>query len=176
MNNQFDSAFAFLMKLEGGFKLHKVKGDRGGQTYAGIARRFNPDWDGWAYIDRGEAPPIEAVKQFYLENYWQPMKCDEFQEPLACSLFCCSVNMGTKKAAMLLQSALKYLGKQVSVDGVVGEQTISAAREQDAKAVLAAFTVAKVARYYLIVSNDKNQRKFLLGWISRALAEQGCGD
>ena len=33
-------------------KFDKVSGDRGGQTYAGIARNFYPDWDGWDLIDR----------------------------------------------------------------------------------------------------------------------------
>lgn len=176
MNQRFDAAFDFLMQLEGGFKLHEVAGDRGGQTYAGIARRFNPDWSGWSYIDRGETPPVEVVKDFYFHRYWKPCQCDKFAAPVDCSVFCCAVNMGTKKAAILLQSALKYLGKPLAADGVIGDKTIRAAQELDAKAILSAFTVAKVARYYLIVSRDRSQQRFLLGWISRALAEQHCGE
>lgn len=174
MSTRFDASFDFLMKLEGGFKLHEVEGDRGGQTYAGIARRFNPDWAGWSYIDKGEAPPVQLVKEFYFKHYWQPCHCAEFQAPLDCSLFCCAVNMGTKKAAMLLQSSINYFNgsSAIKVDGAIGPQTVSAAQEIPPRGLLSAFTVAKIARYYLIVSNDKSQRRFLLGWISRALAEQ----
>jgi lysozyme family protein len=34
----FDPAFDKMIRNEGGFKLTNIEGDRGGQTYAGIAR------------------------------------------------------------------------------------------------------------------------------------------
>ena len=49
---EFEQAFEKMIRNEGGYLLHKVSGDRGGQTYAGIARNFYPDWDGWDLIDR----------------------------------------------------------------------------------------------------------------------------
>ena len=45
---EFEQAFEKMIRNEGGYLLHKVSGDRGGQTYAGIARNFYPDWDGWS--------------------------------------------------------------------------------------------------------------------------------
>ena len=50
----FLQAFESMIRNEGGYKLHSVEGDRGGMTYAGIARKRNPQWPGWAAIDRGE--------------------------------------------------------------------------------------------------------------------------
>ena len=42
------------MKDEGGYVLHEVPGDTGGMTYAGIARNKNPQWNGWALVDKKE--------------------------------------------------------------------------------------------------------------------------
>lgn len=38
----FNPAFEAMIKDEGGYVLHNVEGDRGGMTYAGIARNMNP--------------------------------------------------------------------------------------------------------------------------------------
>ena len=43
----FSKALKALMRAEGGYKLHKIRGDRGGLTYAGISQRSWKDWEGW---------------------------------------------------------------------------------------------------------------------------------
>ncbi len=50
----FEQAYDKMMEDEGGYVLHEVQGDRGGQTYAGIARKMNPKWEGWQHIDYQE--------------------------------------------------------------------------------------------------------------------------
>ncbi len=42
----FIPCFEQTLTLEGGYKLHTVKGDRGGMTYAGISRVHHPNWPG----------------------------------------------------------------------------------------------------------------------------------
>jgi hypothetical protein len=42
----FAPAFEAMIKAEFGYLLHHVPGDRGGMTYAGIARNMNPSWHG----------------------------------------------------------------------------------------------------------------------------------
>lgn len=72
----------FIPKLfhhEGGYAL--VKGDKGGETYRGIARKFHPTWSGWKFIDAKKAKGAikyktifleleEPVKSFYKRNFW----------------------------------------------------------------------------------------------------------
>ena len=84
---QFDPAFESMIRNEGGYKLHKVAGDRGGMTYAGISRVMNPQWVGWAFIDRGEIPPSQLVRDFYREGYWLPIRGDELPQDVARSIF-----------------------------------------------------------------------------------------
>ena len=63
-----------LIRKEGGYRLINVPGDRGGQTYAGISRNANPNWPGWALIDRGaddEDPVLEELAdELYRIKYW----------------------------------------------------------------------------------------------------------
>ena len=176
--DDFSRSFNFLMKLEGGFKLHEVPGDRGGMTYAGIARKFNPEWGGWEFLDNREKPPATLVKEFYHRKYWVQIQGDSIKWPVNCSLFCCAVNMGTRKAIILIQIAVNalYGERKLKPDGIIGDKTLSAVSTCDPKALLSAFTVAKVARYAEIVKRDRSQRKFLFGWINRALAEASCDE
>ena len=45
--SEFQPAFESMIVNEGGYKLTNVSGDKGGMTYAGIARNRWPNWSGW---------------------------------------------------------------------------------------------------------------------------------
>ena len=45
----FDNAFAHTQTNEGGYANNKA--DLGGETYAGISRKYHPKWSGWAIVD-----------------------------------------------------------------------------------------------------------------------------
>ena len=55
----FDLAYAPVAKWEGGWT--HDSGDKGGETYAGIARAFFPDWPGWHFIDAAKAHPTGSI-------------------------------------------------------------------------------------------------------------------
>ena len=51
----FSKALKALMRAEGGYVLHKVRGDRGGaHAYAGISQRSWKDWAGWETLKKKE--------------------------------------------------------------------------------------------------------------------------
>lgn len=89
-----------MIRNEGGYVLHKVSGDRGGQTYAGIARNFYPDWDGWDLIDRNDMDNIQLthmVREFYRKNFWGKVKGDKIShQRIAETLFDFSLNAGVR--------------------------------------------------------------------------------
>lgn len=162
----FAPAFEKCLRLEGGYRLTHVPGDRGGQTYAGISRRHHPDWPGWAEIDAGRQPDADAVRHLYHARFWDPSRLDLItSQRVAESIFCGLVNQGSAAAKMLQVT----LG--ATPDGIIGPRTMLAINSADPDLLLARFTVAKIARYHAIVSKDRSQGKFLLGWISRALQE-----
>ena len=163
----FLPAFERMIVNEGGYKLHTVAGDRGGMTYAGIARNAWPRWAGWAVIDAGGAPEAETVRGFYRANFWTPLRLEEVQSPdVVRSLFDFAVNAGTGTAAKLAQVVVG-----VTPDGRVGPKTLAALNMTDPDVFGPRFALAKIARYRDIVTRDRTQGKFLLGWVNRTLKE-----
>lgn len=165
----FLPAFEKMIRDEGGYVLHEVEGDRGGMTYAGIARKMNPDWGGWEHIDRKDTPPSEMVRQFYREGYWMPIRGDELPQRVAESIFNFAVNTSApRRPAVAIKLAQIVVG--ATPDGAFGDKTFRALREMDEEKFVLAYALAKIARYRDIVTRDRSQMKFMLGWINRTLA------
>jgi lysozyme family protein len=163
----FLPAYERMIRNEGGYVLHEVAGDRGGQTYAGIARNAWPRWQGWVSIDKGEIPPTPLVREFYRELFWDQVKGDDItHQRVAETLFDFAVNAGFRTAIRLAQIVVG-----TTPDGVMGPITVSAVNAQDEETFMARYTIAKIARYAEIVNRDRSQAKFLLGWINRTLRE-----
>lgn len=161
----FERAYEKTLAKEGGYVLHTVANDRGGQTYAGISRRAHPHWPGWIIIDRGQEPDADLVRHFYKLNYWQRIRGDDIaRQEIADSFFDFAVNAGVKVATKMVQ-----IIAGVTTDGKVGEKTLAALNSLQVEYFRASFALAKIARYRDIVAKDRTQLKFLLGWINRAL-------
>lgn len=159
----FETAFQRLMEDEG-FVLSDNKADKGGQTFAGIARKFHPDWTGWKFIDAGDTPPTQLVRDFYHVEYWIPVKGDQINDQkVATVLFSQFVNMGAN-AIKLVQAAVGVIA-----DGKLGTKSLAAINEADPARLLDKLCIAMVARYYAIGMKDKTQRVWWPGWIGRAL-------
>jgi lysozyme family protein len=164
----FNDAYEKMILNEGGYKLHNVRGDRGGQTYAGIARNYHPNWPGWRYIDDNDIdnPELtERVRDFYKENFWDKIKGDQIEaQSVAETLFDFAVNAGHRTAAKLAQLVLG-----ATPDGIIGPKTLEKLNQFEGEEFNIRYALAKVARYVEIVNRDRSQEKFLLGWINRTL-------
>lgn len=164
----FSTAFERMIQNEGGYKLHKVSGDRGGQTYAGIARKFHPDWEGWKLIDAGDMESLELsrlVRSFYKEQFWDKMWGDRVAaQSIAESIFDFSVNAGASIAVKLAQLVVGTVP-----DGRMGPKTLEALNQAEEGVFILKYALAKVTRYAEICNRDRSQVKFLLGWINRTI-------
>jgi lysozyme family protein len=162
----FTPAFEKMIHDEGGYQLTDIPGDRGGQTYAGIARKPNPDWAGWQHIDRkdfGSATPL--VREFYKTNFWDRVRGDDIKEQaIAETIFNFSVNTGVGVAAKLAQLIVG-----VTPDGAIGAKTVERLNICTAEKFLPAYALAKIQRYVDICMKNRDQSKFLLGWVRRSL-------
>lgn len=164
---EFLPAFDRMIRNEGGYKLTDIKGDKGGQTYSGIARTRWPNWQGWSFVDRGEVPPTSLVREFYRVNFWDKVRGDDLEhQGTAESLFDFAVNAGASTAIKLAQ-----IVAGVAPDGSVGSKTISALNALEVDYFRSHFALAKLARYAQIVNKDRSQGRFLLGWVNRLLRE-----
>lgn len=166
----FLPAFEMMMRNEGGYRLTNIPGDSGGQTYAGISRRRNPRWPGWASIDAGETPDTSDVRAFYKSEYWDAVQGDGIEaQTIAASIFDFGVNAGTKVSVKLAQLVVG-----ATPDGVVGPRTIAMLNTYDPAAFQTQFALAKIKRYLDICNTKPDQTKFLRGWLNRTFKGLAC--
>lgn len=171
---RFEEAYQLILKLEGGYKLTDRANDRGGMTWAGISRRWWPDWVGWIFIDAYRDNPdvplhsIDTLRRntrdFYYRNFWNPLRLEEVKDTrISFTIFSCAVLSSKRTATRLAQSAVK-----VTVDGVIGPQTINALNAIDSELFDLRLFATRVRRY-IEISDDPAQSGNLRGWINRAL-------
>ena len=160
-------AYERMIINEGGYKLHTIKGDTGGQTYAGISRNNWPKWVGWENIDNGVMPEACEVRAFYRANFWDILNLDGVDnQDVARTLFDFGVNTGVGVAAKLAQVVAG-----ATPDGRIGPKSIVAINAIEPELFMARIALAKLARYEQIVTRNRSQGKFLLGWVRRVLKE-----
>lgn len=165
----FAFAFDHMIRNEGGFVLHAVQGDRGGMTFAGIARNFWGGWAGWRLIDAGQVDSPELrdlVREFYIANFWAPAGCNDLQvDSVAADVFDFAVNAGVRVAVRVMQVVVG-----VTADGYAGPVTVKAVNALQPDDFHVRYALAKISRYAAICNADRSQSKFLLGWVNRALS------
>ena len=148
-------------------KLVHIKGDRGGQTFAGISRRAHPNWEGWPTIDSGGTPSRSAVELFYRAEYWNKIRGDVVQDQnVAEMLMSSAVLSGRRRAVKMAQMVV-----ETKPDGSIGPKTLAAINQMDPDLFEARFSLMRINRYRRIVNNDRSQGKFLLGWCNRVFGE-----
>lgn len=148
--------------------------DKGGQTYAGISRVHNPTWVGWVVIDGQVTGSLDVmVREFYWQKYvsWH---LDEMPvSDLVWVLFDTGVLFGGRRMILFLQKALKDLKKNdLQVDGYMGPETIAAIESLKAteiRAIIALIIFERIHRHLSNSYSDPTQRKFLVGWLGRAI-------
>lgn len=95
--------------------------DAGGETYKGISRRANPNWNGWISIDaikkahpttfKGilkKTPELEKkVQDLYKDKYWDCFELDDVPNQLVAEqMFDTAVNQGQTAAIKFAQRVL----------------------------------------------------------------------
>ena len=164
---QFEPAFEAMIKDEGGYQLTTLVGDTGGMTYAGIARNPNPQWPGWALVDRKDfgGALTGMVRDFYRTAFWDRIKGDQIaSQEIASSIFNFAVNTGAVMAIKLAQLSIG-----ATPDGGVGPKTLTLLNGADPAIFRKSYAVAKITRYAEICNRNRDQSRFLLGWINRTL-------
>jgi lysozyme family protein len=156
---KFEEAILKTLANEGGAKYTEDPADRGGATKYGISQRAYPQ------LDIRNLTEAQA-RDIYKRDYWDRVRGDDIvSQAIAENIFDTCVNMGVRTGSRLAQLALGLK----PADGVIGSQTLAKINATDETLFLAAYTIAKVARYAHLCNRDRNQQRYLLGWINRAL-------
>ena len=161
----FEKAFEKVLKFEGGYVNDPV--DRGGETNWGITKKVARNA---GYRGEMKDLTVEDAKKIYRQNYWSIIKLDQIKDDsIAIKAFDIAVNMGTGTAIRLLQKAYNILNQEtITVDGIVGPQTLSAINNyKHKKDLFHLLNVLQARRYIKIVENDESQKRFIRGWLKR---------
>jgi lysozyme family protein len=186
----FEQAYDIVIGYEGGYV--NDPDDFGGETYMGISRRYNPQWEGWNVIDDfKQAHPNDfpegleldddleyEVGKFYEMNYWDKMLLDDVNsQRIAEELMEIAVNMGVETATTFLQMGLNYfseneeLFEELDADGIFGPLTLNAlqtySKHYDDEPLLKLLNVFQAVKYMNIVDRHPEQGKFFEGWLKR---------
>lgn len=105
-----------------------------------------------------------AVMQFYRTVLWNHWLESLVSDEVGKRVFDTLVNIGSKKACLILQQALNAVGAYVEEDGAWGPVTLAAANGSDALKLVQAFKVARAEHYRQFDADNPN----LPGLLTRA--------
>ena len=165
--SNFEIAFERTLSHEGGYS--DDAHDAGGKTRYGITEK---EARAHGYTGDMEDLPIEFAKNIYRASYWSPLKCDEMAQEIAEEVFDTGVNMGMRRAALMLQQAINvFRTDEIVEDAAIGAKTLDALadaiKSAGAERVLKMLNVMQGYRYYEICRHTPTQKKFIRGWLNR---------
>ena len=159
--------------------------DPGGATKHGVTEgtlsRLGRDIDADGDVDAGDVRALDRAEavEIFITHYYRKPRIDSLPEALQPSVFDMYVNAGAN-AARILQELLNEMGQDVQVDGIIGPETIGAARAAAAEApehIADAYGIARRNYYYALADRRPSSRKYARsrdggkgGWIRRAEA------
>lgn len=126
--------------------------DPGGETKYGISKRAYPNVDIKALTQ-------DEAAQIYSRDYWEPLHGDSLPDAVSFAMFDFAVNSGVGEAIRALQRALG-----LTVDGVLGPQTIAAAN-RNPQAVVTGLSTERV----LLLAKLQTWPTFGKGWTKRII-------
>lgn len=157
MNQDWEAAIDFVLRMEGGEQAENDPNDPGGLTRFGISQKAYPSLNISALTK-------EEAKNIYFRDYWKPCGGEDLPTSFAIATFDAAVNMGVTSAKRLLQ-----IGLNVTVDGVIGPETITAAVKagrSQIKRVLA----TRLAEYINRILKNPKLQVFSTNWSFRVIS------
>ncbi len=170
-----------IVAREGGFV--NDPDDPGGATKHGVTlgtlRRLGLDLTGDGQVDVADIHKLrpDHAADIFLRHYFHRPRIADLPEVLQASVFDMYVNAGSN-AVKILQRLLRQMNQDVQVDGVIGPQTVAAARKAAEAApdhIADAYGIARRNYYFRLADRRAASRKFARnraggkgGWIKRA--------
>lgn len=156
--DRFERAQTLLAVHEGGYSNHPK--DPGGATMKGVTQRT---YDSYRRANGMGHRPVknitdEEVFAIYRGQYWNAINGDQLPSGVAYCVFDAAVNSGPSRAAKWLQIVVG-----ASVDGVVGNETVSLTRAYDPEKLIDEYCDKRLA----FMKRLKHWSTFKNGWTRR---------
>ena len=170
-----------IIRREGGYV--NDPDDPGGATNHGVTihtmRRLGLDLNGDGEIDPADVRRLsqEQAIEIFIQHYFERPRIADLPRVLHATVFDTYVNAGSN-AVRILQRLLRDMGYDLSLDGVIGPQTIRVSHmavREGGDHLGDAYGIARRNYYYRIADRRPASRKFARrrdggkgGWIRRA--------
>lgn len=170
-----------IVAREGGFV--NDPDDPGGATNYGVTigtmRRLGLDLTGDGQVTAADVKALSRAQatDIFIEHYWRRPRICDLPAPLHATVFDMYVNAGSN-AVRILQRLVRDMRIEVTVDGVIGPQTIAVvdrALEAAPDTLVDAYGIARRNYYYALADRRPASRKYARrrdggkgGWILRA--------
>lgn len=182
----FDIAFKNTLTHEGGYS--NDPNDPGGETIYGLARKKNPDWEGWTLVDNfkrdklnfpknalADSAIMSLVKLFYKKRYWDVNRLDEINLQEICNeMFDTAINLGQGKAASFLLLSVDLLNRggkdysDVPEDGKIDPSDVALVNSHKRpQNILKCLNGLQFMHYYTITKAKPSFEDYFNGWLNR---------
>jgi lysozyme family protein len=165
MRNNSTQVLKWLSLSEGGY-VNDPK-DPGGPTNRGITERV---WHSWQQNNGREQSSIKLITRkeadrIFVEQYFNPVWFNRLPPGLDYCLADYSVNSGPARAVKELQRVLNSRSKAgLTVDGVMGNNTLAALKEDDDTVILITTICSNRLKF---MRSLRHWKRFKNGWTSR---------
>ncbi len=173
----FLTAYNIVHGNEGGYA--NTPGDKGGETYQGIARVSHPKWGGWVIIDAVKKtrtlrwnefiknPALTALVQNFYMATWRDMRGPELKSQAVANFFYDFYTNSGGATKVVQRILVNLFGQSLDVDGDMGPATAAAINAVNPVELYNAMKVARTAYVKALVANDPSNAKFLPEWLRR---------
>jgi lysozyme family protein len=164
---KFESFAGKLLRLEGGYVNHPL--DKGGPTKYGVIlsvwQEHGHDKDGDGDIDAEDIKKLSEDDARYIAKkiFWDYFLADLIvNQSLAEFIVDWGYNSGRKTVAKIVQRVVN-----VTIDGIVGPQTITAINRADQELLFNALKIERKVFLNNIIKRKPDQIVFYDGWMNR---------
>lgn len=173
--SMFMDSYSNLRKWEGNYSY--LPDDKGGETYAGISRNYNPNWDGWEILDQYKKDSvvcwnvyIDAIEPCVIDYYFSVWMGDKYyliKDPIVRDYLFDYRNTGTI-AYIHLCKVLNEMGYNVCVSTPLTEDIILVLNTVDQQIFITKLQEERTNFYERVAARYPMLQKYLRGWINRA--------
>jgi hypothetical protein len=151
--------------------------DKGGETYGGITRNFNEEWEGWSKIDRYKLfndvqwnDSIPTAEKYVEEYYWKiyiDKKFYAIKDPLVRKYLFDYQNTGPV-AYKHMKEVLSYHGHRVGKGADMDDVTIRSINKINPIVFILHLREVREDFYMRVVDRRPEMEIYLKGWLRRA--------
>lgn len=183
----FDTAYILERKHEGYYSNETA--DKGGETYAGIARNIHPTWSGWEIVDKYKQSvnrPLKRneiirdlrleplVREFYLK-IWTSKNFGKIKDQNTANILydwfinsgSSAINTKSTNTKGLKEILMQDFNKPLQLNSVLDIDTINVINSVDNVRLYNTIKKERINFYQNLVKVNPSQSVFLKGWLNR---------